>query len=90
MSYDTNIWRDSKGNFRPEVLPDPCIPAAIKYCSFGKSVWEYDNNYPSKTIPKQPCLNRGKTTVQDVCALDQQELNFTDRLTLMKSIIRNK
>jgi len=87
MSYNLNLWRDSKGNFRPEVLPDPCVPTATKYCSFGKSVWEYDKNYPSMTIPTQPCRYRGKTTVQDICALDQQELNNVDREKYMKSLL---
>jgi hypothetical protein len=88
MSYDLSMWKDKQGDFRPEVLSDPCYPTPTKYCSFGHPVWVYDTEYPSLSLPTKPCSTwRGQTGVPDVACLDQQDLMSRDRLALMKSVI---
>ena len=89
MSYDLNKWKNEKGQFKPEVSPDPCIPYHTKYCSFNRMSWEYDHETPSLVIPSQPCRYRGKTTVPDIGCLDQQELMGRDQLTRALKVIRS-
>ena len=85
MSYDLNMWKDKNGNFKPEVLPDPCDPYPLKYCSFGKSVYEYDHDYPSLTVPKLPCSFMAKSSIPDVACLDQSNLMGLDRMNITKT-----
>jgi hypothetical protein len=85
MSYDLTMWKDFKGNFKPEVAPDPCDPYALKYCSFGKKTYVYDHDYPSLTLPPSPCSYMAKTLVPDVACLDQQDLMGKDRLDIVNT-----
>ncbi len=82
MSYNLMLDREPSGIFKPLWNASPCAPMAIKYCSFGKSNYEYDHKFPSVTIPEQPCTFRAKTNVPDITCLDQQNLMEDDRLTL--------
>jgi len=86
MSYDLNKWKDSNGQFKPEVSPDPCIPYHTKYCSFNKTVWEYDHNSPSLFISPQPCK---RAKVPDVSCSDQQDLMKNDTFTKALRRIRS-
>lgn len=85
MSYDLNMWKDKEGNFKAEVNPDPCDPYALKYCSFGKSVYEYDHDYISLSIPKIPCSYTGKNSIPDVACLDQSKMMGKDRLKIIET-----
>lgn len=80
MSYDTKMYVNKQGQFKPEVTSDPCsYPVAPKYTSFGKSVWEYDHTYPSLTLPKgKTCQYFAKDTLPDIACLDQQQLMKRD------------
>lgn len=88
MSYDLNKWKDSRGQFKPEVSPDPCIPYHTKYCSFNRTAWEYDHTSPSLILPPVPCHWAGQTTVPDIGCLDQQNLMDRDRLAQAFRTIR--
>jgi hypothetical protein len=93
MSSDINMWRNSQNQFKPEVAPDPCIPHATKYCSFGKSVWEYDSQYPSLThLHKGKSCHqlRGKSSIPDVACLDQQDKMKNDPYENNKNLLYTK
>lgn len=75
MSYDLNKWKDDKGQFKPEVSPDPCIPYATKYCSFNRTMYRYDHDSPSLFYSPKPCK---RIQLPDVSCLDQQELMKRD------------
>lgn len=87
MSNDLNKYTEivnGRGRLKPEVASDPCYPTPLKYFSFGLASWRYDRNYPSMTIPSQPCIYRGKTSIPDVACLDQQQFENLDRYNQIK------